>query len=108
MARSAREIIDHHVWGGQAALSAYRREYAGSGEYLAVDKQREREDALLESLLAAQALLEAAAYGPDDETFRAAHARWAALEWGGYLDRARYVIVTPLPRPPRPEFLRPR
>jgi hypothetical protein len=98
MAKSAREVIDEHVWGGQAKLVAYRKQYEGSGRYTLPTKYAERDARLLRSLLAAQALLENAAFGVEDEGFRAALGEWVAGEWGGFLDRASYTKVGELER----------
>ena len=102
MARSAREVIDEHVWGGQAKLVRYRKQYDGSGHYVPPSKYGERDTALLESLLNAQDLLEQAQFGPNDMGFRAALQRWAAGEWGGFFERdsmKRYVqFARPEPR----------
>jgi len=92
MARSAREVIDDHVWGGQARLARYRKQTEGSGVYIAPEKYAERDAALLKSLLAAQALLENACYGTNDPRFSDALADWVRLEWGGFLDPATYTV----------------
>jgi hypothetical protein len=105
MARSAREIINEHVWGGQAKLVAYRKQYEGSGKYVPPSTYDERDAQLMQSLLTAQALLENAAYGPEDEGFKAALVRWVVGEWGGYLDRESYTVVERLRKPAPLEVL---
>ena len=106
MARSAREIIDDHIAGGQAKLALYRKQYEGSGRYITPTQYGERDAALLESLLNARDVLEEAQFGFDDVQFRAAVERWVAAEWGGYFDRATFNKTHPLPRPAKREHLR--
>ena len=106
MARSAREIIDDHVAGGQAKLVAYRKQYEGSGQYVAPTKYAERDSVLLESLLNARDVLEEAQFGVKDHKFLEALERWAASEWGGFFDRKTMIKTRPLRQPKKREHLR--
>jgi hypothetical protein len=104
--RSAREIIQDHIGGDQARLVRYRKGWEGSGHYVPPSEFGKQDARLLHSLMAVRDVIENAMYGPDDPAFRAAVARWAGLEWGGYYDRATFTLREPLPAPPQPELVR--
>lgn len=106
MARSALDILNDHIGGGQAKLVAYRKQYSGSGQYVAPTSFKASDEKLLESLIVARDLLDAAKFGPDDPGFTRALERWVGLEYGAYFD---FVTLKPkkhLPRPAKQELLR--
>jgi hypothetical protein len=104
MANSALEIINDHIGGGQAKLVAYRKAYSGSGVY--VTKFSKQDERLLESLMAARDLLDAAQFGINDDGFRLALQNWAALEWGGFYNRATLKKTAVLQKPEKRELVR--
>jgi hypothetical protein len=103
MARSALEVINDHIAGGQANLARYRREWQGSGVRVSSASFSEQDRALLRSLLFARDVLDAAQFGPEDPHFQRAVRNWAAFEWGGFWDRDTYTAKERLPRPALPD-----
>jgi hypothetical protein len=106
MARSALEVVNDHIAGGQAKLARYRREWQGSGERASSATFSQQDERLLRSLIVARDLLDAAQFGPDDPHFQQAARNWAAIEWGGFWDRDTYTIKERLPKPDAIELLR--
>jgi len=108
MARSALEVINDHIGGGQAKLARFRREWQGSGVRASGASFSQQDEALLRSLIVARDLLDAAQFGPDDPHFQQAVRNWAALEWGGFWNRDDYTVRERLPKPDAIELLRER